>query len=196
MNQNLKYLIIDDVLSNPQELLEMAKEVTFYSSKQLNPVNMNGDRWKGYRSDFLDVDQKKKFMTEITQKILQKIDVTSFFVPETTLFNISAQTQVSFHYTTSEFVFERNDAWVHTDPHFLYSGVLYLTENPPKDSGTILFDGKKEIVIENKFNRLAFYRSDITHSSQSGFGETLRDSRLVLLFFVDKISLSLEKLLR
>lgn len=193
MTDQLKYIIIDNVFDSPDMVLEITKELTFYSSRTKNPVNAHGDKWKGFRSEFLQQHQKQKIFVEVTHKILNTLNVYDFFAKEQSLFNINPNIQSVFHYTTEEFQFEDNDEWVHTDPAFLFSGVIYLQKDPPKNSGTILFYGNEEIVIENKFNRLIFYRSDIMHSSQSGFGQVLEDARLVLLFFIDSINLTLQK---
>ena len=42
--------------------------------------------------------------------------------------------------------------------------------------------GDEEKIVENKYNRLLLYRSDLMHSSQSAFGNSIEDGRLTLTF--------------
>ncbi len=97
-------------------------------------------------------------------------------------------------------------SWVHQDtradsgnrPDKQYAAVLFLNPNPPKDTGTMFY---KEIKIkdsitnekitqkvetdyvENQFNRLVIFDSDILHSSKKYFGTNDFDSRLTQVFF-------------
>ena len=69
------------------------------------------------------------------------------------------------------------------NPQISTSGVLYLTVDPPQDSGTefLLADG--EFTVRNQFNRLVLFDSQIHHSAGSYFGTRIEDSRLTLVIF-------------
>jgi hypothetical protein len=71
----------------------------------------------------------------------------------------------------------------------MFAGIVYLSENVPESAGTILKFDDKEIEIENYYNRLVMYRSNIVHSAAEGFGETLSNSRKTLNFFVKKLEI-------
>lgn len=77
------------------------------------------------------------------------------------------------------------DAAKHIDPSNL-AGVVYLTPNPPENSGTSFFypHDIKVYQSENKFNRMVFYPGSYTHGPTDNFGTTPQDARLTLTFFI------------
>ena len=105
------------------------------------------------------------------------------------------------------------DSWVHQDNCVFAAGILYLSPNPPPDSGTILYRckdlrkwnslhisdmmkinrlEKKDLYdslfepidsIGNVYNRLVIYSGDAFHKSNNYFGSNREDSRLTQVFF-------------
>jgi len=189
---NLGYIVIDNVLSNPEELLQLSKQFEYYSSNTRNHVNQYGkSKWKGHRSDLLSDDQKTKYFNEISMKILNTI----FDISDIKDVSFNIEIRACFHYMTKEFALTDNSSWRHIDDDNLFAGVLYLNKKPKKNSGTVLYNGEEEIVVENKFNRMVMYRSDILHAPDVGsaYGTKLSNSRLTLAFFCRKISISAAK---
>lgn len=183
---NLSYVVIDDVFEDPDKILEIAKKYTFYSSNEPNPMNARGEQWKGYRSDLILMQHKGKCCQPIIEKILD-----SYFNTSMSQVELSISDRFMFHYIPKEFALKKGETWEHIDGSDLFAGVLYLDKNPKKNTGTILFDGDKKVKVENKYNRLVFYRSDIMHTPDkaSAYGTDLSDSRLTLVFFIDMISI-------
>jgi hypothetical protein len=73
----------------------------------------------------------------------------------------------------------------HTDGIYDYAGVLYLTPNPPPNSGTVFYDGDKEIgYVENVYNRLTLYPATIPHRIKESFGDEITSGRLVYTVFI------------
>lgn len=113
----------------------------------------------------------------------------------------------AFQYTT-----EANSTWVHHD-ETQWAGIVYLSPNPPENSGTTMYSHKetgiydhsgstadlnnvgdaedlskwkKEIEIENRYNRLIIYNGLLYHrSTNAGFGQDLASGRLFQTFFFD-----------
>lgn len=106
-----------------------------------------------------------------------------------------------------EIATSRDRSWIHTDHFNSWAGICYLTPNPPLTGGTGLFRHKRtgaeraadlneeydaqdmtmwEMTdrIGNKYNRLAFYRGDLFHTSLDYFGHDLYTGRLFQLFFI------------
>jgi hypothetical protein len=192
------YIIHDNILDNPQVLLDLSKKIKYYKNnfpKNVEtdiPLNTNlSDRtfgsWCGFRSNILHEINHKIFCNtfdDIFKKIFNKIvfreinyvvDSYLHFLPENCLC-----TEKSYH---RDFSNEYN---------VLFAGVIYLNLNPKNNSGTLLLlnDEKEELVVENKFNRLVLYNSYIPHRPHNGFGKNLNDSRLTLTFFVKKLMIS------
>ena len=71
----------------------------------------------------------------------------------------------------------------------IVAGLLYLTPNPPPDSGTIIYTPpphQEQDIVGNCFNRLLLYSADAYHKSNKYFGSSLRDGRLTQLFFISE----------
>jgi hypothetical protein len=82
---------------------------------------------------------------------------------------------------------------VHTDSAIL-TGIVYLTPDAPISAGTQTYASiagqyVPDIVMGNRYNRLVVYPADQPHSAMALTGDSDRDLRLVLLFFLESISL-------
>lgn len=131
--------------------------------------------WKGYRAELQDIKIKNSILSELI-----KIDP---------IFN-SIEFDLYFHYSLDETKNELNDFWrqrFHRDG-YEWAGVIYLTPNPPTESGTIIFDdnNKNPITIENVYNRLILYKGNILHGVEDTFGKDIYDGRMTLTIFGKK----------
>lgn len=191
------YIIIDDVFENPDEVINFSRNISYYSKEKENLEGItikdmrqgpgfSGSKWRGFRSDFLhEIDQSffQKYTNQIFQKIFSDFDNTGLS------FNYEIATHM--HFAPSRITY--SDSWWHTDPGCLFAGVVYLTKNPESDSGTILKLDDREVVLENVFNRLVVYRSNILHRPQKCFGTNVENSRLTFTLFVLKLMLIAHK---
>ena len=83
---------------------------------------------------------------------------------------------------------------VHVDSAIL-TGIVYLNPSAPISAGTQTYariDGSyvPDIIMGNRYNRLVVYPADQPHSAMALTGRDHSDARLVLLFFLEAISLS------
>jgi hypothetical protein len=162
----MNHILIDNFLENPDLIRNIAL------SKDYDKSNKETG-WKGYRI-FIDNDELIYF---IKNKL---IDIDDKFK------NITLE--VFFHYTLddtkNETNFEKNR--LHKDKT-LWAGVIYLTPNPPKNSGTTLHDdnGKLEDIIDNVYNRFIFYNGNVIHGLQDTFGDNINNGRLTITMFAN-----------
>ena len=91
-------------------------------------------------------------------------------------------TKFSFSYTLqdTEINLHRdfNKGW--NGFHTFFGGIIYLTPNPPSNSGTIV-EGK---IVDNVYNRYVMYDATCLHGLQDSFGTSIEDARLVLTHFI------------
>lgn len=165
----LDYTLIDDFFTDVDVIRENA-----LSSK----YNKSFTDWgsNGFRTQIFD-DKLLEFIQ------LKLIEIDENFK--------SLKLRVYYHYclenTKSEMInFKKNR--LHKDPSE-WAGVIYLTPNPKKNSGTTLHNEYGEMVynIENKYNRFIFYRGTTLHGVLDTFGDNLENSRLTITIFGDTI---------
>lgn len=176
-------IIVDDFLTNPDEVREYALSLEFTESG-----NYPGKRTeRDYNESVINTisDILRPHAGEITQVL-----------------------GCQYQLTTSAM-----KSWVHADTYNTWAGVLYLTPDAPPDGGTGLYRHRRtgldmhphdnpsladEIsddgsdytkwerieTIANKYNRLVLYRGDLYHSSLEYFGRGLEDGRLFQTFFI------------
>jgi len=166
-------IVIDSILNTPESLIKMAKQEKYFDSTHHNSY------FSGVRSNNI---QKTNLLNEVFCKML--LGYNNFNIN----YNLNYQ---GFHYLTKNNI--PNKDWLHVDhPRDLYAGVIYLNKSPLENSGTIVYINNKPNIIENKFNRLVFYKANLLHSAQKGFGNTIEDSRLTLIFFVNCLTISIK----
>ena len=178
--------IVENVFSNPNEIVDLAKKQTYYQCKE-HP-SYTDTFYQGYRtknlSEILSEDSFRNIHMEIFNKLIINQEYNCSYE-----FNFVFDS--FFHYLTEDNVYDKT--WIHTDDdtHNFLAGVIYLNENAPKSQGTKIFDNSGEVLIENVFNRGIMYNAIIPHSAESGFGKDLSDSRLTLTIFVKKMFLEM-----
>ena len=111
-----------------------------------------------------------------------------------------------------QYCVESDRTWVHADTNNLWSGVVFLSPDPPLNSGTVFYKNKEtgkrywdtkdgpfsEDVgndldkwvetdyVANVYNRCVFWRGNLWHSAKTPyFGKSLKDARLFQTFFFD-----------
>ena len=157
-------IIVDNFLEEPDRIREDGLELDYTKALPDSPG------WKGFRclcTNMVDI--------ELNELIRNKLNETD---PKF----IGSNLRCFFHYTLNENMFNT----IHTDGIFDYAGVLYLTPNPPLNSGTIFYDDNNEEIdyVENVYNRLTIYPATIRHSIKESFGDNINNGRLVYTIFL------------
>jgi hypothetical protein len=157
-------IIIDNFLTEPDRIREEALMVDYTKA----PLNYPG--WKGFRCLYTNM-----VGMELNELIKNKLDEMD---PKF----IGSYLRCSFHYTLDEDMSNT----IHTDGIFDYAGVLYLTPNPPPNSGTAFFNDNNEEIdyVDNVYNRLIIYPANIPHSIKQSFGDNINNGRLVYTIFI------------
>jgi len=182
-------LVIDNFFTDPDAIRDFALKQEFWP-KQTNP---NGGNWPGFRSDYISALDNDIFL-ELMYGVHDAIGISR---------TASTYTEAFFQFCT-----ERDgDSWVHRDTLAFeptHVGLVYLTPNPPPNSGTILYENKDpnyvkgdpeldsgdvndynvKLVLENHYNRLVVYSPDEFHKSDTYFGQDRYNSRLFVVFFM------------
>lgn len=171
MNESI--LVIDNFLDNPDEIRQLSLECEYFT-----PLEDQG--WRGYRS--ANWCENSSPYQDISKKIKRKV-CEYFKIDEKDL-----RIKCCFHYclesTKNTCIPSFEEYKFHTDP-FVLAGVIYLTPNPPPNSGTEFFNFNIK-KIDNVYNRLVSYPSNIIHGPQDLFGYDIMTSRITITFFLDK----------
>lgn len=173
-------LIKDNIFENPDKIRNIAINSKYKEPRTIKYTKTNIryiDGWRGYRhkiTNFTDLDELEK----ISISISNFYSIENFFI------------EYYFHYTlekTKKTCFPSfEERKYHTD-NSDYAGVVYLSKNPPKNSGTTIINNsniKKE--CDNVWNRLICYPSTYLHAPSDLFGNDINDGRMTLVFFIKK----------
>ena len=157
-------IIIDNFLEEPDRIREEGLELDYTKAEPNSPG------WKGFRclcTNMVDLE-----LIELIRNKLNELD------PKFK----DCSPRCFFHYTLNEDMSNTT----HTDGIFDYAGVLYLTPNPPLNSGTAFYNEDNEEIgyVENVYNRLTIYPSNIPHSIKESFGDDITNGRLVFTIFL------------
>jgi hypothetical protein len=156
-------IIIDNFLDNPDIIREDALELDYTKAEDNSPG------WRGFRCLYTNM-----VGYELDELIRNKLNEFDPKFPNSSL-------RCYPHYTLNE---DMSDT-THTDGIYDYAGVLYLTPNPPPNSGTVFYDEDMEIgYVENVYNRLTLYPSTIPHRIKESFGDDITNGRLVYTVFI------------
>ena len=168
-----KLFVRENFFSDVEEIRNISLTSRFYSPNEIKRrVN-----WRGYRTKELSnfknelLDQSKKC---ILDEILKIFKLKSIFI------------ETFFHLTFSDTKntlnnFDKNK-W-HRDINYNYAGIVYLTPNPPKNSGTSIIIDDKQIDVQNHYNKMVAYPSHLIHAPTDLFGDTIQNGRITLTFF-------------
>jgi hypothetical protein len=157
-------IIIDNFLDDPDRIREESLELSYTKAEPNSPG------WKGFRCLYTNMPGYE--LTELVREKLSELD------PKFK----DCSPRCFFHYTLNEDMSNT----IHTDGIFDYAGVLYLTPNPPLNSGTAFYNEDNEEIgyVENVYNRLTIYPSNILHSIKESFGDDITNGRLVFTIFL------------
>ena len=167
--------VCDNFFDDVEKIRDIALSSRFYSPDEI----MRNVNWRGFRTRELGLSNNK-LLINLKKYILDKI------VDKFNLKDYSIETFFHLTYSDTKNTLKNFDdkKW-HRDNTEGYAGVVYLTPNPPKNSGTsIIFDGKIN-EIENCYNRMIVYPSHYTHAPTDLFGNTIENGRITLTFFVE-----------
>lgn len=179
----------DGFFENPDKIRKYALTQTYYSSDN----DPNDANYPGHRTDFLSAINHELFK-EFAENLYEVIGLE----PQHSSFIHSF-----FQYTTEA----DGNSWVHRDNLYFnptHVGLVYLTPNPPTDSGTILYTPKDmgeydkdhmknsgdvadydvKHTFDNAYNRVVVYDPQEFHKSDKYFGDNRFDSRLFIVFFM------------
>lgn len=171
-------LIKDNFFGDPEPIRRWALSQEFLDVKAFNARHGTEESWPGKRSRSLH-ELNPGFVQDLMNHILSSL---LRFPPCDFRANCSFQ-------MTSE---ADGDSWVHTDDQsYLIAGIIYLTPEPPPQSGTLFYalgtDGEHVIsdTVANRYNRLVLFDTQVPHKSDRYFGTDDHNSRLTLPLFID-----------
>lgn len=181
---------IKDFLPNPDEVVEVAKELPYFSRWEHPELMEQVLSWEGKRTDAI-----YKYDKELSDQLFHHLFMraTNHIVGSDN-FRLGYEYvgNSSFHYMTKQDVY--TDSWIHSDGGSLFAGVLYLNKETDKTAGTAIYVGGKRVEVENEYNKLVLYPANLKHTAIGGFGNDVNDARLSLAFFISSVAfrLSLE----
>jgi hypothetical protein len=172
-----KIIKIHNFFKNPDNVRKQALDFNY-----LQPTSQSN--WHGIRSTLprrviagIDLEQKiyEGILSEIPDVTYEEMDIFFHILPE----------YVRLHFKDP--IFE-NSTKHYDDSICTIVGVIYLTPNPPKNSGTSFFndEGNKIEEIENIYNTMIIYPANTLHGPTNPFGTTIENSRLTITFFLKK----------
>lgn len=174
------YLVIDDILSNPEFYVEWAQVLEYDYTDECGELALAKHKttksvgWRGYRSkelSFVDANIAVNVSRQVYKRAINT-RLSGQYIQRNYL-----------HYSTQEISYD--DTWWHQDSSTL-AGVIYLNPNPEPESGTLIKVGQEIVTIENVFNRLVLYDASLTHRPQRCFGNTINTARLTMTIFVNQ----------
>ena len=185
-------IVKDNILDDPYKLINLSKKIKYHTNEKRPcssiPLQLNGTPvksfYRGYRSDPLHTVDIK-YSNVLINEILTKIFHTDIFSAHGSLFLTITNSDVFYDDISYQ-------NWWHRDDGLVMAGVIYLSENAPKNSGTLIENKDGYIIeVENIFNRLVLYSSDLLHRPNRHFGSDINNSRLVLTIGISKLNLNI-----
>ena len=196
-------LIRENYFENPNKIRELALSSKNYRID--NDIENMSNGWKGQRtppfrslknqycaccnrpieeaspSDQLMVDYSRNIFDicdehfKFTEKCSEEMTITSFF-----------------HITTEKIKDAYPNFWqdrFHKDQHSPIAGVVYLSPDAPKNTGTSILDGQNNqfVNVENKYNRLVAYDGFRIHALSDVFGTSKETGRMTFTFFIHTV---------
>ena len=179
-------IIIPNFFDNPQEIVHLAKQHTFYSNSEHPQDSSTEIYYGGKRTEELSGKKEKTILSQILYKKLITDNVSNDAKVKFEYFGLSY-----FHYF--ENTYYGGESEIHQDSG-LMSGVIYL--NPihldnPENHGTLVFNNNRmhSFTMPYVYNTMIMYRSDYAHCPLAGFGDCLDNARLSMIFTIDKFTL-------
>ena len=166
----MNHILIDNFFKEPDIVRQLALSMEYTKSSTKTG-------WKGYRTSINDNFELKNY---IKNKLIEIDDKFKNLVIDECYFHYSLES------TKNELKNNFEKDRLHKDMTE-WAGVVYLTPNPMKNSGTTLHNDNYDLedVIENVYNRFVFYDSKILHGPQDTFGDNIENARFTLTIFGD-----------
>lgn len=132
-------MIVDNFFETPTVIREYALSKEFSKNQAGN--------WPGYRTDPLHVIDREFYFT-FANKLF------SHFIPISSDFDFTLDAY--FQYVDSSF----DKGWVHCDTYVKYdfAGVVYLTPDPPENTGTAIYDVTEKTDQYNKWDDITILK--------------------------------------
>ena len=180
------FLIIDNALDNIDELVKLSNSVDYFSAEKtlMEGINLTTSTdtptglWRGYRSHLLSHINKCLFLKTANSMMYDIFKMENYTYNTSCYFNKMPKLNGV-----------KDTDWWHVD-NCLFAGVVYMTESPEKNSGTLLNINNDIVEVENVYNRLVIYKSSIMHRPQNTFGDNIYNCRSTLSFFIEDITFS------
>jgi len=186
---NNPYIIVkDNFFDNPNEIRKTALSIKYEVPRFIDHKIFGSegitflDNWRGFRH-----------WLEYSTNNLNHTKIFDFICNNYSLDGKKYTLKLCYHYYTEETkltCFPSFEEYkFHRDSDTcVYAGLIYLYPNPPEKSGTTIIDeiSKKKIDLENVYNRLICYSSNLLHGPTDLFGTDLNNGRLTLIFFLEK----------
>jgi hypothetical protein len=167
----MNYILIDNFFKEPDIVRKLALSKEYAKSSKKTG-------WKGYRTNVDDIE----LVNYIKNKLIEIDDKFKNLVIGESYFHYSLES------TKDELSdnFEKNR--LHKDTTE-WAGVIYLTPNPTKNSGTTLHNDNTDLedVIDNVYNRFVLYSGKKLHGPQDTFGSSIENARFTLTIFGNMI---------
>ena len=124
---------------------------------------------------------------------LRSIQLSDISMEHVYILHDAIQEKLDFYYGVQDSMFQYcvtadGNSWVHQDRTNEAILIVYLSPDPPAESGTIFYkseDGDDiDFIVENKYNRAMLYNGYRFHKSNNYFGDCLKNGRLFLINFM------------
>ena len=168
-----KLVIKDNFFNNPDEIREIALCTSYNTPEQLSKKV----GWKGFRSNELRILNNSilnKAGEYLKKHLNDKFEMDNL--------NVYSYFHISLNSTKDTLVNFEKDKW-HCD-FSKYAGIIYLSPNPPKDTGTTIIIDDAPLKVENYYNRMMAYPAHYYHAPTDLFGDDNKSGRLTLTFFI------------
>ena len=169
-------LIRDNFFPDPDKLRKFGLNSPYHWSGNVNKKNHH---WLGHRTTPSYLSSVDEINNPIIETVTRHYNFDVKDVDYTCSFHVSDLYNSCLEYF--------DDMKYHRDStkRNSWAGLVYLTPNPPKKSGTSILDSKnsKFIEVENVYNRLVCYPARYIHAMTSPFGTNLNTGRMSLTFF-------------
>jgi hypothetical protein len=179
-------IIIPNFFDNPEEIVKIAKSEKYYTSSEHPQDKDTNIYYGGYRSEKLSKHNDGLLRSTFFEKVLLPD------VPKESVYDIGYTGSSYFHYFTETYTGGKSE--LHLDSA-LMAGVIYLNNivlEKPENHGTIIFNKNNDrFVMPYTYNTLIFYRSDYLHAPLAGFGDSLDNARLSLVFTLSNLNINI-----
>jgi hypothetical protein len=179
-------IVVDNAVADPDRLRQLALVQQTYTCRDHEQIPGS---WTGLQTNQLILEEGDDYFNLMNEIWNSAMSQTFGNTDPTISYNWHGK--MWFQFMDEECV--PDPTWFQRDEGAVYSGLLYLNPEPPKDSGDLIIRGQDCSTVDNHYNRLVIYRSDYMHTPQGGFGKTVKDSRLILRFKIVRFSLKVSE---